>query len=131
MEMKLYLKHVSFNGLTDADCNVWTMKMIQGMGGCQLLEVWEQLWSSWKGGHRPSNRHKTEDQLHINHGTIQHILHESMGKMMIWTKFIPHSLIDKFIVMTVKHFLAIRSTVEISYTLHSPDLMPADLLSIP
>jgi hypothetical protein len=42
-ELILYLKHVSFNDLCDADCNARTMKMIQTVGGCELLEIWEQM----------------------------------------------------------------------------------------
>jgi hypothetical protein len=41
IELMLYLIHMSFIGLRDADCNARTMKMNQTVGGCQMLEIWE------------------------------------------------------------------------------------------
>jgi hypothetical protein len=76
-ELMLYHIHVSFSGLRDADCNVTTTMVNQAVGGCQLLEIWEQLHNFMNWCLQTIKSHKIKDHLHINQRTSQHILRET------------------------------------------------------
>jgi hypothetical protein len=66
-----------------------TLRVIQGVGGHQLLEIQQKLQSWWTGAQRPLNDTKNlrEDQLHVNWEKIFQILYD-LWKRKMCTKLV-------------------------------------------
>lgn len=75
-----------------------TLKMIQEVGGCQLLKIQKHLKIyELMAGEHGMTLELMKDQLHVNQEMICQILHEDSGKRKICMKFVTQSLMDEFI----------------------------------
>lgn len=128
--MKLYCICVSSDGSKDPYCNMRTLKMIQGLGGHQLLETVGKDCKVVSREHQMMLK-LMEDQLHINLYTVHKIMREDS-----WKEEYLHDVCS-----TQSYWWAngaqsyslwkIRcGMVEISHPPYSPNLIPANIFTI-
>jgi len=65
--MKLYLIHIYLHDSKDSDGSIKMLKIVQGAGRCQILEIWKQvlLLINWRTETQMSIR-LMEDRPHTN-----------------------------------------------------------------
>jgi hypothetical protein len=93
--MKLCVACTFSNGLKNSEGDVKTLKMIQEVGGHQLLKIWKLMQKFVKWCVETVDPVTGGGKLYIMWETVGPILHQDLGKRRIYTMFVPHSLLDE------------------------------------